>query len=130
MRTLFKQVQGEVPGSPIFIMKVASQVITDSNTFFRLFCCLLLLRLSILSASVWSSLFLKAFGLFFRCRADIWRFSCSVINMVMWQHCTVEIAVFKGGTKRLALTILGIHPILGLCIVLCRSFLYIMNNIY
>lgn len=26
MRALFKQVQGEVPGSPIFIMKVASQV--------------------------------------------------------------------------------------------------------
>lgn len=26
VRALFKQVQGEVPGSPIFIMKVASQV--------------------------------------------------------------------------------------------------------
>lgn len=26
VKTLFKQVQGEVPGSPIFIMKVASQV--------------------------------------------------------------------------------------------------------
>ena len=29
VRALFKQVQGEVPGSPIFIMKVASQVICD-----------------------------------------------------------------------------------------------------
>lgn len=26
VRALFKQVQGEVPGSPIFIMKVAAQV--------------------------------------------------------------------------------------------------------
>jgi hypothetical protein len=26
VRALFKQVQGEVPGSPIFIMKLASQV--------------------------------------------------------------------------------------------------------
>lgn len=26
VKALFKQVQGEVPGSPIFIMKVASQV--------------------------------------------------------------------------------------------------------
>jgi hypothetical protein len=26
VRTLFKQVQGEVPGSPIFIMRLAAQV--------------------------------------------------------------------------------------------------------
>jgi hypothetical protein len=30
VRALFKQVQGEVPGSPIFIMKLASQVRTVS----------------------------------------------------------------------------------------------------
>jgi hypothetical protein len=36
VRALFKQVQGEVPGSPIFIMKVASQVRTDSKILFPL----------------------------------------------------------------------------------------------
>ena len=41
VRALFKQVQGEVPGSPIFIMKVASQVRTDSKISFHLFFCLL-----------------------------------------------------------------------------------------
>ena len=79
-------------------------------------------------------LFLKAFILFFLCRADIWRFNCSVINMAMWQHYTVEIAVFKEGTKRLALQILlniwfplWVHafaefvPYLDCGILFCRS---------
>lgn len=35
VRALFKQVQGEVPGSPIFIMKVASQVRYSANWLFN-----------------------------------------------------------------------------------------------
>lgn len=34
VKALFKQVQGEVPGSPIFIMKVATQVCSSSLKHF------------------------------------------------------------------------------------------------
>ena len=43
VRALFKQVQGEVPGSPIFIMKVASQVIHDTLITVIIFCCIFVL---------------------------------------------------------------------------------------
>ena len=43
VRALFKQVQGEVPGSPIFIMKVASQVIYDALITVIIFCCIFVL---------------------------------------------------------------------------------------
>ena len=43
VRALFKQVQGEVPGLPIIVMKVASQVIRDTLLTVIIFYCIFVL---------------------------------------------------------------------------------------
>jgi len=78
VKALFKQVQGEVPGSPIFIMKVATQVGGSSHSYgwasspFLVYFADVLKDLpSDFFASCWIN------------RVDISRFSCSVTNMEM-----------------------------------------------
>lgn len=88
VRALFKQVQGEVPGSPIFIMKVAAQVRYQVHF-------ITIIIDSMGHILIW--LFIELCLI----RAGTLKYSYYVINMEMLLLCTVVIAVFRDATKRL-----------------------------